>query len=147
MKTPMQSQMSKLNTTAYGGGGTGEVAYRSDGSIPSIKAILQDLMNRLAAIESRPMMPSSGSGDQGDVCTLDGSSAKWEKADGLPSLLGAAAEDVLTIQMSEGVKTAEWKAPASGLPSTDGKLQRMGLYLDEDENPGWDWLRLSGAEE
>lgn len=140
MKTPMQSQMSKLNTTAYGGGGTGEVAYRSDGSIPSIKAILQDLMNRLAAIESRPMMPSSGSGDQGDVCTLDGSSAKWEKADGLPSLTSIG--DVLTIVADGEDKVAAWNA-SSGLPSTEGKSQYMGLYLSEALNPGWDWLRAS----
>jgi len=126
MKTEMQTPMSAFSVTAYGNGKMDSGSSKGVVERDPAKALIESLASRLAVLEARPMMPGPGSGDDGDVATLDGSVVVWEKAaSGFPDL---ADVDDGTIFYVSG-ETVEMLAPPT---------KAAVLCFDPDtEEPYW----------
>lgn len=74
METPMKTPMTAFSL------GSGAEAVNSE---VLEKDTQGNLEQRVADLEMRPRMPASGTGDDGNVLTLDGPSPRWEQG-GLP---------------------------------------------------------------
>jgi hypothetical protein len=142
MKTEMQTPMSAFSVTAYGNGKMDSGSSKGVVERDPAKALIESLAARLAVLEARPMMPGPGSGDDGDVATLDGSVVVWEKAaSGLPSTSGKDAGMVLELEAVGENLQADWKTPPIGLPSMAGKSKYMVLQIDDGPVAKWDVVR------
>ena len=123
MKSDLKTKMTSISSTSFGGGAetAGEPIERETSG---------NLEQRIADLESRPRMPASGTGNDGDALVLDGPSPRWG-AGALPD--GDEDGDILYWNTA--------KAPEAGWDVLDRPSEAGKLLKTTALNIEWDYLK------